>query len=216
MIVTAAEMARAVGIDPKRFRSALRAANFPWHGRDQPWSVEQGSSEHRQLAEVLDGLRAGLRRSAVSGARPARLGSRDGSDEHYIIDLCDEVLGQRAHRGHKFDFLRGDADRNGIARSLPVDAYYPALSLVIEYCERQHSESVPFFDRRETVSGVGRGEQRAIYDQRRKDILPRNGIALMVLSYGEFGHDGAKRLLRRSEDRSIIEQRLAIVLADRS
>ncbi|WP_309751901.1 hypothetical protein [Novosphingobium sp.] len=45
---------------------------------------------------------------------------------------------------------------------LPVDAWYPELALVIEYRERQHSEAVKFFDQRETVSGVGRGEQRRI------------------------------------------------------
>lgn len=205
-------MARAAGMDPKRFRNALRAENFPWHGRDQPWSVELGGSEHRQMVEVLDRLGGGPRRPAVGGARPARHSSRDGSDEHYIIDLCDEVLGQRALRGHRFDFLRGDPGRNGTARPLPVDAYYPTLSLVIEYCERQHHEPVPFFDRRETVSGVGRGEQRALYDQRRREILPGKGITLIELSYSDFGHDGSKRLLRRPEDRSVVEQRLAMFL----
>lgn len=214
MIVTAAEMAREAGIDPKRFRGALRSAKFPWHEHDQPWRVERGSFEHQQMLEVLNGMKHGSGQSSRNlGVRPAPSRGREGSDEQYVIDLCDEVLGQRALRGHRFDFLRGDAGRNGIGRSLPVDAYYPALNLVIEYCERQHSESVPFFDRRETVSGVGRGRQRAIYDQRRRDILPRNGITLLELSYIEFGHDRRKRLFRQPHDRMVVERRLASQLA---
>jgi hypothetical protein len=37
---------------------------------------------------------------------------------------------------------------------------------------------VPFFDRKLTVSGMTRGEQRRIYDQRQRDKLPENGYRL--------------------------------------
>lgn len=57
---------------------------------------------------------------------------RDQADEAYIIDLCDRVLGLTALRQHRFDFLRGDRDRRGTCRKLPVDAFYPSLPLVIE------------------------------------------------------------------------------------
>ena len=50
-------------------------------------------------------------------------------DEHYIIDLCDHVLGMTALRQHKFDFLRGDPGKHGRCRRLPVDAYYPPSCL---------------------------------------------------------------------------------------
>lgn len=53
---------------------------------------------------------------------------RKNSDEHYVINLCDEVLGQHAARQHKFDFLKGDGEN---PRCLPVDAYYEGLKLVI-------------------------------------------------------------------------------------
>jgi len=53
--------------------------------------------------------------------------------------------------------LIGDARKRGIRRQLPVDAYYPTLRLAVEYRERQHSEPVPFMDRRQTVSGCSRG-----------------------------------------------------------
>ena len=57
---------------------------------------------------------------------PQRAGRRS-CDEEYVIDLCDEVLGEAARRQYRFDFLRGDANTR-----LPVDAYYPSRKLVIE------------------------------------------------------------------------------------
>lgn len=72
-------------------------------------------------------------------------------DEDYVIDLCDEALGLTASRQHRFDFLRGDGNP-GV--KLPVDAYYEKKKLVVEYYEKQHTEAVPFFDKKKTVSGV--------------------------------------------------------------
>lgn len=113
------------------------------------------------------------------------------TDEAYIIDLCDELLSVKALRQHRFDFLRGDA-----GTKLPVDAFYPSLNLVIEYRERQHTEAVNFFDRRQTVSGMGRGEQRKKYDQLRRDLIPEHGIQLVELGYDDFDHTSGKRLKR--------------------
>src|SRR5204862_962662 len=41
-------------------------------------------------------------------------------------------LGERALREHRFDWLRGYANRRGFRSALPVDAYYPHYGLVIE------------------------------------------------------------------------------------
>jgi len=137
------------------------------------------------------------------------VGHQDMRDEHYIITLCDELLGREAVRQHHFSFLLGDS-----GRMLPVDAFYPDLKLVIEYRERQHSEPVAFFDRKATVSGVARGLQRALYDQRRRDILRQNGIALVELCYSEFSHTKGKRLLRnREEDLSVLRMKLQTYIA---
>jgi hypothetical protein len=136
--------------------------------------------------------------------------SRSLSDEAYVIDLCDEVLGTRAQRQYRFDFLRGDARPGKQGMRLPVDAYYPGPQLVIEYCERQHTEAIPIMDRRFTVSGVDRGTQRAIYDRRRRDTLPEHGIELLELSYADFAHDKNKRLCRtRREDLAVVRRALA-------
>ncbi len=114
---------------------------------------------------------------------------RKDSDESYVIDLCDEVLNMVSSRQHRFDFLKGDTGTR-----LPVDAYYKDLNLVIEFYERQHTESVPLFDRKMTVSGVTRDEQRRIYDERRKHILPQHSIDVVVISYSDFGQ--SKKLQR--------------------
>tara|TARA_R100000935_G_C2768854_1_gene136805 strand:+ start:67 stop:753 length:687 start_codon:yes stop_codon:yes gene_type:complete len=134
---------------------------------------------------------------------------RANSDEKYVIDLCDKVLNSKASRQHKFDFLLGDPNSNGFSAKLPVDAYYQELNLVVEYRERQHTESVNFFDKpnKLTVSGVHRGEQRKIYDQRRDELLPKNGIELIKISYYDFEYDNRKRILRNEkEDIKTIEK----------
>jgi len=132
-------------------------------------------------------------------------------DEDYILDLCDEVLGLVASRQHRFDFLRGDPGKRGIGTKLPVDAYYEKIRLVVEYRERQHNESVKFFDKRETVSGISRGEQRAKYDQRRREVLPQHGIELVELACDDFQHNAKKRLTRddRSKDKQVVRLKLA-------
>jgi hypothetical protein len=134
-------------------------------------------------------------------------------DAPYIIDICDRVLGIPALREHRFEFLRGDPGRDGRAgATLPVDAYYATLNLVVEYCERQHTEPLRHFDKPNviTVSGVHRGLQRALYDQRRRDVLPKHGIALVELHCSEFKCKGSKRLVRLAdEDEAVIRKRLA-------
>lgn len=130
--------------------------------------------------------------------------ARSKSDESYVIELCDEVLKLKAWRQHRFDFLKGDS-----GTKLPVDAYYPSLNLVVEFKERQHTEEVKFFDKRQMVSGVGRGEQRNIYDQRRREVLPKHGIKLIEFDYSEFEHTRAKKLVRnREEDLRVIIKKL--------
>jgi hypothetical protein len=135
------------------------------------------------------------------------MAKRESSDEHYIIGLIDDYLGIKAQRQATFDFLRGDPKRQG--RKLSVDAYYSSLSLVVEYHERQHSEPVTHFDKpnKITVSGVNRGEQRRIYDQRRQEVLPKHGISLVILDYREFELK-KKRLLRTDSDKAIIARHL--------
>jgi hypothetical protein len=135
-------------------------------------------------------------------------------DETYIIDPCDSVLGLKASRRYMFDSLRGDPNERGTRFLLPVDAFYPTLSLVVEYDERQHTESVPFFDRKNTVSGITRGEQRRKYDLLKREFPAKNGMNLVVFSYQDFEHDSSKRLHRVAADRDVVQLKLQPFLAD--
>src|SRR5690606_22533297 len=139
----------------------------------------------------------GAERGAYSAVRKPR-------DEHYILDLCDEFLGQRASRQHRFDFLLGNRTTKGRQMRLAVDGYYPELRLVVEYHERQHFEAVVLFDKPDTAIGMPRSEQRALYDQRRRDELPKHGIVLVELSVREFAHSKQLRLNRLAEDKAVI------------
>ncbi len=126
---------------------------------------------------------------------------RADSDEAYVLDLCDAILGEPASRQHRFDWLVGDPGRNGRGRTLPVDAYYVARRLVIEYRERQHDKPVAHFDKPDvlTVSGVHRGIQRRIYDERRAVEIPAHGLRLIVVKPSDLAADGRGRLLRHRE-----------------
>ena len=143
--------------------------------------------------QVENPVRKVVAESSVRFSRVSK--GRSMSDEYYVIDLCDEVLGMTALRQHCFPFLKGDT-----GRMLPVDAYYEDLGLVVEYCESQHIRSTPFFDRKMTVSGVSRGEQRRIYDRRRAELLPQHGIRLVTIYYSCFG---STKRLRRDKDRDL-------------
>lgn len=109
-------------------------------------------------------------------------------DEAYALGLCDQVLGSPSVREAKFDWLLGDPGKNGRSRRLPVDAFWPDRGLVIEFWESQHEKPVRFFDKPDqlTVSGVSRGVQRALYDQRRLELIPRHGLDLVVIRKAEL------------------------------
>lgn len=123
---------------------------------------------------------------------------RESSDEVYVLNLCDLALEEVGLRQHRFDWLRGDPGRNGRRAKLPVDGYWPKANVVVEYRERQHDRPVPHFDKphRLTVSGVHRGIQRAIYDARREDMIPRHGIRLVIITPADLHATSRGRLCR--------------------
>ena len=133
--------------------------------------------------------------------------ARRGSDEYYVVDLCDEVLGRRGLRQHRFDFLLGDpSPKTGRQVKLSVDVYYPELRLAIEYHERRTIEKHPLSGHRKTVA---HDQQRCRYQRRRQELLPQHGIKLLEISYSDLPHDSRKRLRRTDADQRIIHQFLA-------
>ena len=204
-LLTAADIAAAVGLDEKVFRARMRAARFPWHRHGEPWTVEEGGDRHRQMLAAVSAPAPSQASPVASGPR-----GRTGSDESYVIDICDRLLGSAALRQHMFDWLVGDGPS---PRRLPVDAYYRDFQLVVEVLERQHSEAIKHFDKpdRMTVSGVHRGEQRTLYDQRRRDLLPRHGLTLVEIRIDELAHDKKKKLLRiADQDEAVIREKLRV------
>jgi len=182
----------------KRCRRRLRVLGFyisAFSDRTDGFTAADFDTLIRSGAIVVSQTTMTTPESASSDIGASRTRKRAGTtrdrDEAYVVDLCDEILGSRALRQHRFPFLVGD---NG--HRLPVDAYYPERKLVIEYLEKQHRESVAFFDRRMTVSGVSRGEQRRLYDERRRQILPSKGIALVDVSSEQLCSDSRQRLVR--------------------
>lgn len=138
------------------------------------------------------------------------MASRTESDEFYVVDLCEAILQEKAVRQHRFEWLRGDYSAKRRSHSyLPVDAYWPDLGLVVEYAERQHTEVVAFFDRRDTVSGVTRGAQRKIYDQRRVDLVPANGLTLVLIPAAAFQLRHGKIQRDPQRDAAIVRELLA-------
>lgn len=140
-----------------------------------------------------------------------RMVSRADSDEHYVLDLCDEVLGVSGLRQARFDWLRGDPSptrRRGT--KLPVDGYWPELELVVEFQEEQHTQPSPFFDRRQTVSGVRRGEQRRLYDQRKARLIPEHGLRFVVIDKSAFVVKSARIVRDHERDASIVSHHLGL------
>lgn len=128
--------------------------------------------------------------------------ARSLSDETYVIDLCDTILGQKAERQKRFDFLLGDLHKDGVSRTqLPVDAYYGGVKIVIEFKESPQTEALAFANRADskTASGVTREAQRKIYDKRRADELPKHGILLVKIPFDTFDHDNEYRIIRNPE-----------------
>jgi hypothetical protein len=84
--------------------------------------------------------------------------------------------------------------------------------LVIEYKEQQHTKPNKHFDKPDlfTVSGVHRGEQRKIYDQRRLEVLPKQGIRVVEISYSDFEFDRNGRVLRSDGDLERVKEFLNV------
>jgi len=185
-------LAADLGIAPSTLRAWLRRT-YPRSEaeRGASWTLNPDQVEAARL-EFPE-----VRPSPPPRTKEKSRGRAD-SDESYVIDLCDEVLGERARRQHRFDWLLGDPGSAGARATLPVDAYYPDHRLVAEYRERQHDEPVAHFDKPDvlTVSGVHRGEQRYIYDRRRDELIPSHGLRLVVIRCGDLASNKQGRLTR--------------------
>ncbi len=140
--------------------------------------------------------------SAVSKKDLAKA-KRESTDEFYILDLCDEILKEKASRKHTFPSLLGDMHKKGKTRTkLPLAAYYKEANLVIEFSEKQN-KTAQDLEKLEvmTVSGITRAEQIEKYNKRRKEFLENKDINLITIDYALFDCDNKKNLVRnKTED----------------
>jgi len=129
------------------------------------------------------------------------INKRESSDEYYLVGLINEIFNTRASHQHTFDFLLGDYHKNGKTRTeLPLDAYYKDLNLVIEFLDKQNSDSIN--RDKMTISGVTRAEQREIYRLRKQSVLKGNDINLIEIDYAKFDCDD-EQMLSRNKDKDI-------------
>ncbi|MFA9388765.1 MAG: hypothetical protein ACERKD_03105 [Prolixibacteraceae bacterium] len=160
------------------------------------------------------------------------------SDKNYVIELCDQVIGMKANRTKRFDFLLGDLHKDGVSQTkLPVDAYYAMLHLVVQYNgmkpweatiperkereESQDSEDPDELDANDVAENdedtpeirvkrkVTREEQRTIYEERRARVFPKHDIDYVLISYSNFKHDEELKIIRdEAADLKIVHQAL--------
>lgn len=121
---------------------------------------------------------------------------RENSDEKYVLDLIADIMGENYEWQKRFDTLVGDPGKNARRSKLPVDAYFPESNLIVEYREKQHLQPVGFMDKRITISGISRGEQRKIYDRRKEQWSAENNVNLLIVNYGDLAHKANGRLMR--------------------
>ncbi|WP_299434522.1 hypothetical protein [uncultured Aquimarina sp.] len=123
------------------------------------------------------------------------------SDEYYLVNLCDELLQQKASRKHTFDTLVGNLHKRGKGRTkLPLDAYYEDLKLVLEFYRKD--EATEELDEKEQA----RKEQIKYYKELKKKAIRTKKLRLMEINYALFECNGENKLVRNTEsDTSVLK-----------
>lgn len=118
----------------------------------------------------------------------------------YVIGLVTELVGEEPEREKRFDWALGDASaKTGRTVRLPFDAVWERRRLIVEVDEDQHRRPVEWWDKPTvmTVTGVHRGEQRRIYDERKRTAARSEGYTVVEIPW-ERRPPPAKR--NRSDD----------------
>lgn len=134
-------------------------------------------------------------------------------DQRHITGLLTELLG-RAEIEKRFEWARGDSRQpGGLGAMLPFDAVWEHRRLIVEIDERQHGEAVAFFDKpdRMTVSGVHRGEQRRLYDERKVRCAHEHGYTVLRVRTSSLAHRGRHLIHDRDKDLELLRRLLSEV-----
>jgi hypothetical protein len=109
-----------------------------------------------------------------------------GQIADYVIALLDEILNEPCEREKRYEWALGDKSaKTGRRAMLPFDAVWESRKLIAEIDEDQHRQSIPFWDKpaRMTVSGVHRGQQRRIYDDRKREAARAAGYLVLEIPW---------------------------------
>jgi len=109
-----------------------------------------------------------------------------GKVADYVIGLLSEILGEEPEREKWYDWARGDVSpKTGKRKPLPFDAVWESRRLIIEIDEDQHRQPNTLFDKPHavTVSGVDRGQQRPLYDARKRSAARRHGYRVVEIDW---------------------------------
>jgi len=125
------------------------------------------------------------------------------SDEYYLVNLCDELLNEKASRKHTFDSIVGNLHKRGKGRTkLPLDAYYKDLKLVIEFFEKRKEE--------ENLDEVAQArlEQIKYYDALKKEAVIKKELQYIAINYASFECDDKGKLARNKDNDTVILESL--------
>ncbi|WP_162819720.1 hypothetical protein [Kordia sp. SMS9] len=126
------------------------------------------------------------------------------SDENYLLDVCDELLAQKASRKHTFDTLVGNLHKRGKGRTkLPLDAYYKDSKLVIEFFQKE--KNFEDLDEKEQA----RVTQIKYYDELKKEAVLNKRFRYMKINFAQFECDENGKLIRNTEnDTTVLKEML--------
>ena len=119
-----------------------------------------------------------------------------GRTATYVIGLLEQLLGP-TEREKRFPWALGDPSPiTGRAARLPFDAVWESRRLIVEVDEDQHREATGLFDKphRLTVSGVHRGHQRKLYDDRKRAAAVANGYLVVSVAWSRKQRPSASDL----------------------
>lgn len=131
-------------------------------------------------------------------------------DQRYVTELLAELLGPPEVE-KRYDWARGDSrDPSRVGVMLPFDAVWEERRLIVEIDERQHGEAVAFFDKpdRLTVSGVHRGEQRKLYDERKVRLAREQGYTVVRVPTSALARLGRRVAHDRQNDKRVLRELL--------
>lgn len=145
--------------------------------------VRNGAQEHEEAINSRSIARQALKERRPPPLACPRYDFRDmpRQVQRYVTELLVEILGP-AEVEKRFDWCRGDSrNPGGRGIALPFDAVWESRKLIVEVDEVQHDKPVRHFDKpgKLTVSGVHRGEQRKLYDERKGRLAGESGYQLV-------------------------------------